>query len=163
MQRYISKVVDKQPGYWRVELTPIPEPVVVAPQQPARKSQSTVKPLSLMQFIKQQGGLNPEYDRGNWSHELRMVRESCKGLMPGVLNRGAGKTMEEIATVCHEAGYIPEPDVDILLYSLAKDAEACAYGEQRNRVYGFDSDGYVADLDYQQWAESVDALAEVAA
>ena len=79
--------------------------------------------------------------------------------MPGVLNRSAGKTFEEMAEACRIAGYIPDADVDLLLWSLSKDAEAAAYGERRNRVYGFDAGSYVADLDYQQWAESVDSPA----
>lgn len=159
--RYTKILVEDRPGVRRFVLVPIvevsPIPVVVSP--PTRKS-TALAPLSLMQYVRDQGGLNPDYDRGNWQHELRMVRESCKGLMPGVLSRKAGKTMEEMATIAHEAGYIPEPEVDVLLYCLSKDAEAAAYGERRNRVYGHDADGYVADLDYQQWAESIDALAE---
>jgi len=147
--KYTSVVTSKQPGYWRLELTPRAKPPVPTV---ARRRTGAPAPLSIQQFIRASGGLNPDYNRGQWAGELRMVRDSGKqGLMPGVLNRSARLTFEEMAEHCRSAGYIADPDVDMLLWALSKDVEACLVGEQRHRVYGHTGEDYRTTLDLERW------------
>ena len=147
--RYTSHVILKQPGYWRLELRPVkqpPLPTVV------RQRKAEAPPMSIQQFIRSAGGLDPDYNHGQWSGEIRMVRDSGKhGLMPGVFNRGARKTFEEMAEACQEAGYILEADIDMMLWALSKDVEATLTGEKRNRVYGHSGLDYAVALDLERW------------
>lgn len=103
-------------------------------------------PPSIQHFIKSQGGIDPSYNHGQWAHELKMIREAGNGLVPGLLNRNAGKTMEEMANACHAAGYILDSDVDEMLFALSKDVEACTTGDKLGRVYGHGDESYVVAL-----------------
>lgn len=157
-------VCDKQPGCWKLILAPQLEPEQQAINQcslrPLSKSDKKEKaPISIVSFIKNQGGLNPDYNCGQWRHELAMLREQGKGLMPGLLNRRSTRTFEEHAQACQEAGYIMESDVDMMLWALAKDVEATAYNEPWNRVYGYDGHAWAAEQDYQRWAERINEIA----
>ena len=159
MTAYTSHVTSKQPGYWRLELRPVKAPPLpsVERQRTAvdpweQKKKDALAPLSIQQFMRVGGGLNPDYNRGQWAGELRMVRDSGKhGLMPGVLNRKAHLTFEEMAEACRHAGYIAEADIDMMLWALSKDIEATLVGEKRNRVYGHSGVDYVVALEEERW------------
>jgi hypothetical protein len=130
MQHYTSVVTHKQAGYWRLEL----RPKEIKPQ-PAKK---TPAPLSIQQFLRSLGGIDPNYNRGQWRHECDMIRDAGRqGVQPGLFNKRSLLTFEQAAEYCQEAGYITDPDVDMMLWALAKDVEATLVGERRNRVYGF--------------------------
>ncbi len=146
---YISTVISKQPGYWRIELKPVKKPTV---STCTKQRKAPAHPLSLQQFIRSVGGMNPEYNQGAWSGEIRMVRDSGKqGVMPGVFNRFARLTFEELAEECRAAGYLAEASIDELLFGLAKDIEATLTGERRNRVYGHTGLDYATSLDLERW------------
>lgn len=85
-----------------------------------------------------------------------MIRDGGnRGLMPGVLRKAAGITFEEMAESCRAAGYIPDPDVDLMLWALAKDVEATASKDRCARVYGHTGEDFSTDLAYQRWLESL--------
>lgn len=111
-------------------------------------------PPTIQTFIKDEGGISPSYNRGQWAHELSMIREAGKGLQPGVLNHRATKTAEEMALACQQAGYIYEADVDEMLFALAKDVEAAMYGQTYNRVFGYSGEDVKQSLAYQHWIET---------
>src|SRR6266481_449916 len=120
---FTTLILAKERGAWKIALIP-PGCEPPTPKPPPA-------PPSIQVFIARSGGLDPDYNRGMWSGELRIMCDSGKqGLMPGVLNRGATKTFEEMAGACCEAGYLVEPDMEEMLYALAKDVEATLTGER---------------------------------
>jgi antirestriction protein ArdC len=114
-----------------------PAPVKVAVNTPPALCKQAVRETdSLTVFIAKAGGINPDYNRGPWAHEVRMIREGGKGLPPGTLNRRARLTTEEMAARCAEWGYITDGnDIEELFYALARDVEAAAVGDKVGRVY----------------------------
>lgn len=138
---YTPRISRRQDGKWTIRLT---EPTPIAP----------APPMSLQVFIVKNGGLDPSYNRHQWRHELAMIRDAGKaGIMPGLFNRGARKTPEEMAALCCEQGYITESDVDEMLYGLARDVEATLTGERRNRIYGHSGEDFAVHLAYEQWCD----------
>jgi hypothetical protein len=154
-------------GEWHLVLIPIttmapPATTADVYVEPVLKPAVALKPLavasppSLQQFIKASGGLNPDYNAGQWKHELAMIRDGGNlGLIPGVLRKASSLTFEEMAQSCVDAGYITEPDVDLMLWALSKDVEATGSKEQWNRVYGHTGEDFSSDLAYSRWLESL--------
>lgn len=147
------------------QLSPLPSALtallerhqLLVQQTPRKTYPVTVKalpvPVSLQHYIKSQGGIDPDYNHGQWREELRLIRETGSGLVPGLLTKRAGKTIEEMAETCRQAGYILECDVDELLFALSKDVEACATGDKLGRVYGHGDESYVVALAEARYAE----------
>lgn len=136
--------ITKSQGKWTIQLT-----------TPKEKT-----PMSLQVFLVKNGGLNPEYNCQQWHHEFTMIRDAGKqGVMPGLVNRGARKTPEEMAELCYEQGYISEVDVDEMLYGLARDVEATLTGERRNRVYGHSGENFAVNLAYEKWCDQQEEAA----
>jgi hypothetical protein len=160
-KRYTTLRIEMKPGEWQfllIPITPMAEPAAT----PKRTTRPT--PQSLQQFIAKSGGLNPYYNNGQWGHELAMIRDGGnRGLMPGVLNKAAKFTAEEMALACVTAGYITDPDVDLMLWALSKDVEATASKEQWNRVYGHSGEDFASDLAYSRWLESLPEEDQLAA
>lgn len=157
---YTVQTEKKQHDCWTIRLTPATEdrPAAFPPPSPLMTIPPRVQvaPPSLQVFLVRNGGLDPEYNRGQWRHELALMRDSGRqGVMPGLLNRKQTKTFEEIAQLCHGAGYISEPDVDEMLFGLAKDIEATLTGERRHRVYGHDGIEFANSLAYERWLENL--------
>jgi hypothetical protein len=141
---FTTKILSQERGAWKIALIP---PGCEAPQPKPPPA-----PPSIQVFIARAGGIDPDYNRGMWAGELRHMRDSGKqGLMPGVLNRGATKTFEEMAEACFEAGYLTEPDMEEMLFMLAKDIEACLTGDRVNRVYGHSGEDFRNSLAYERW------------
>lgn len=89
--------------------------------------------LSLSQFVRSNGGVNPQYARNMRRGELRRLTEGKYGVVPGLINSSSPLTLEEMTTRCQEAGYIWNDSLDDFLDALATDVVACA--EHRPRVY----------------------------
>ena len=162
-KRYTTLRIEMKPGEWQFLLIPVSQSPTGSDKPLEKTPPSRVSPASLQQFIAKAGGLNPYYNNGQWGHELAMIRDGGnRGLMPGVLNKAAKFTAEEMALACVTAGYITDPDVDLMLWALSKDVEATTSKEQWNRVYGHSGEDFSSDLAYSRWLESLpeeDALA----
>jgi hypothetical protein len=148
--KYTCVVTHKQAGQWFLELKPVQKPA--APVSIKQRKAKEPIPLSLQQFIKANGGLDPEYNSGAWSGELRMVVDSGKhGVVPGLLSKKSKRTWEEMAELCCESGYFSEPDIDAMLFYLSKDIEATLTGQRNHRVYGYDGVEYQYAMDLERW------------
>ena len=147
MQRYKTILVGEADGRRHFVQIPIselptmqePVPVIVKPRR--RSVAICDLPITdedpLATYIAKRGGIDPHYNRGQWRHELRMILERGKGVLPGLLNHRARLTLEELAEACADEGYLYTADVDELLFALAKDCEAAAVGNRLDRVYSY--------------------------
>lgn len=116
---------------------PVNEPPAVvvrkSPTPPHKQPITERDPLQA--FVAKRGGIDPDYNQGQWRYEVNLLLEQGKGVLPGLLNKRAGLTVEEMTEACAEAGYLSSPDPDELFYHLAKDVEACGRGSKEDRVY----------------------------
>ena len=113
-------------------------------------------PRSLQMFIADNGGLNPNYNRGEWNGEIAIARNNDgHGVYPGVFNRKGYLTFEQMAEYAADAGYISEPSLDQLFEKLAQDIEATLVRDESKRVYGHDGEDYVTQLALEQWEASL--------
>jgi len=169
--REAQKAADYILGKGQVKREPVP--VVVAPQAPQEPSPVTPRrtpgalcrqpiresdPLAV--FLAKIGGIDPDYNRGQWREEISLIQEQGMGLPPGTINRGATLTTEELADACRDYGYITDNDVDEMFHALAKDVEAASRGDKAGRVYGYVGQETVKiDVEWQRYNEQQEEAA----
>lgn len=140
-------------GYALVERLPAgPEKVKVV--QLPKASTPASENQSLGQFVKNSGGVSVE-GAGALRGEYDALYEGG-GRKAGIVKKKAGLSADEMAERAHEAGFIEEPDSEILREALDRDLRGdkvfSAQGSRFERKVELEAERATSDAMWERWA-----------